>query len=45
MENIRTIIQKHCNAIQTLLQNENHYWKNIRSAIDEYVLIFNIIQN
>ncbi len=37
MENIRTIIQAHCNAIQTILQNEHQYWKDIHSAIDQYV--------
>ena len=40
MENIRIIIQKHCNAIQTLLQDENQYWNDIHSAIDQYVLLY-----
>jgi hypothetical protein len=43
MEYIRTSVQKHCDAIQTLLQDENQYWNDIHSAIDQYVLTFNII--
>jgi hypothetical protein len=39
MKNIRTMIEKHCHAIQTIFQDENQYWKNIHSAIDQYVLI------
>jgi hypothetical protein len=45
MENLRTIIQKHCNAIQTVLQDENQYWQDIHSAIDQYVFTFYRIQN
>ena len=39
MENVRAIIQEHCNTIQKVLHQENEYWKEIHSAIDQYVLI------
>ena len=40
MENVRTAIQEHCNAIQQILCEENEHWKEIHNAIDQYVLIF-----
>ena len=35
IENIRTIIQKHCDAIQKVFREESEYWKEIHSAIDQ----------
>lgn len=39
MENARSAIQEHCDAIQQILFEENEHWKEINSAIDQYVLI------
>ncbi|CAF3347834.1 unnamed protein product [Rotaria sp. Silwood1] len=38
MENIRTIIQEHCSVIQKILHEENEYWKEIHSAIDQNLI-------
>ena len=40
MENIRTNVEQHFKAIQALLQEEKQYWKEIHSAIDQYVQLF-----
>jgi hypothetical protein len=40
MENARSAIQEHCNAIQLILREENEHWQEIHTAIDQYVFIF-----
>ncbi len=37
MENVRSAIQEHCNAIQQILREENEHWNEIHTAIDQYV--------
>jgi hypothetical protein len=37
MENVRTVIQEHCIAIQQIIREENEHWKEIHFAIDQYV--------
>jgi hypothetical protein len=39
MENVRSAIQEHCNAIQQILREENEHWNEIHIAIDQYVLM------
>lgn len=39
MKSIQTTIEEHCRAIQTIFQNENQYWKDIQSTIDQYIFI------
>ncbi|CAF0894183.1 unnamed protein product [Rotaria sordida] len=43
MENVRTMIQEHCSAIQKILHEENEYWKEIHSAIDQNLITSNDI--
>ncbi|CAF2313398.1 unnamed protein product [Rotaria sp. Silwood2] len=43
MEHVRTIIQEHCSAIQKILHEENEYWKEIHSAIDQNLITSNDI--
>jgi hypothetical protein len=38
MENVRSAIQEHCNAIQQILREENEHWNEIHTAIDQYVV-------
>lgn len=35
MQKIQTIIEKHFNDIQTVLQDENQYWKDIQLVFDQ----------
>jgi hypothetical protein len=39
METVRGNIQEHCNAIQKILQQENEYWNEIHTAIDQQVFL------
>ena len=39
MKSIQTMIEEHCRAIQIIFQNENQYWKDIQSTIDQYIFI------
>jgi hypothetical protein len=38
MENVRSAIQEHCNAIQQILREENEHWNEIHTAIDQSVV-------
>ncbi|CAF2876353.1 unnamed protein product [Rotaria sp. Silwood2] len=38
MENVRIVIQEHCNAIQQILSEENEHWKEIHTAIDQNLI-------
>jgi hypothetical protein len=40
MENVRTMIEEHCHAIEKVLHEENEYWREIHSAIDQYIFMF-----
>ncbi|CAF1438955.1 unnamed protein product [Adineta steineri] len=43
MENVRTAIQEHCNAIQQILREENDHWQEIHTAIDQNMITSNDI--
>lgn len=38
MEKVRAIVQDHCKGIEKVLREENIYWKEIQSVIEQYVL-------
>lgn len=40
MENARAAIKEHCDAIRQILCEENEHWKEIHTAVDQYVIHF-----
>jgi hypothetical protein len=40
MENVRAIVNEHCNIIQQIIREENEHWKEIHAVMDHYVFIF-----
>ncbi len=40
MENIRTIVNEHCNIIQEIIREEAEHWKEIHAVMDQYVSRF-----
>jgi hypothetical protein len=37
MENIRAIVNEHCNIIQEVIREEAEHWKEIHAVMDQYV--------
>ena len=37
MENVRAIINEHCNIIQQIIREEADHWKEIHAVMDQYV--------
>lgn len=37
MENVRQIVNEHCNIIQQIIQEEAEHWKEIHAVLDQYV--------
>jgi hypothetical protein len=40
MENVRAIVNEHCNIIQQIIHEEADHWKEIHAIMDQYVLMF-----
>jgi hypothetical protein len=40
MENVRTIVNEHCNIIQQIIREEDEHWKEIHAVMNQYVFRF-----
>jgi hypothetical protein len=42
MENVRAIVQEHCNIIQQIIHEEDEHWKEIHAVMNQYVIRFGL---